>query len=228
MKCFWEHHWLWSWVSGGNATRGCTKGPGETGSKLWLLLSFLLSTLGGKLPCSIGWLIGEVLGKISGGIVTRAGAIGEDMRGLKVGAFLWGGIGCMDGGKFLSAVDGAGTALYGGVNDLVLGLGLGDMDTDGSILLIFWRGGADALGGYGCGFEELCFCGLWNEGTKECCFLFPAHLTSRYVHGAALWSWYSYLHTNCFSLETHTGEKKNYQNKDAEVVTGCRCVILVG
>ena len=43
----------------------------------------------------------------------------------------------MDGGKFLSAVDGAGTALYGGVNDLVLGLGLGDMDTDGSILLIF-------------------------------------------------------------------------------------------
>lgn len=45
------------------------------------------------------------------------------------------GIGCMDGGKFLSAVDGAGTALYGGDNDLVQGLGLGDMDD--SIPLIF-------------------------------------------------------------------------------------------
>jgi hypothetical protein len=32
----------------------------------------------------------------------------------------------MSGGKFLSAVDGAGTALYGGGNDLTLGLGGGD------------------------------------------------------------------------------------------------------
>jgi hypothetical protein len=41
----------------------------------------------------------------------------------------------MDGGKFLPAVDGAGTELFGGDIDLVLGLGLGDKDD--SIPLIF-------------------------------------------------------------------------------------------
>jgi hypothetical protein len=42
----------------------------------------------------------------------------------------------MDGGKFISAVDGAETVLYGGGDkDLVFGLGLGDMDD--SIPLIF-------------------------------------------------------------------------------------------
>jgi len=41
----------------------------------------------------------------------------------------------MDGGRFLLAVDGAGADLYGGNIDLVLGLGLGDMDD--SIPLIF-------------------------------------------------------------------------------------------
>lgn len=49
-----------------------------------------------------------------------------DIGGLTIGSFLWGGIGCMSGGKFISAVDGVGTALYGGDNDLALGLGGGD------------------------------------------------------------------------------------------------------
>jgi hypothetical protein len=143
---------------------------------LWFRLSFLLPTLGGKLPCSIGWLIGEVLGKFPGGIVRGAaqeaieeknlgqyqyesspnkrnfslfshvpGAVGVDIGGLTIGISFWGGIGCIDGGKFLSAVDGSGTALYGGDNDLVLGLGLGDMDD--SFPLIFWGIGADVGGG---------------------------------------------------------------------------------
>lgn len=51
----------------------------------------------------------------------------------------------MDGGRFLSAVDGAGTELFGDDIDLVLGLGLGDMDD--SIPLIFSGGGADIEGG---------------------------------------------------------------------------------
>lgn len=58
-----------------------------------------------------------------------------DTGGLTIGAFIRGGIGCNDGGKFLSTVDGAGAALYGGDNDLMFGLGLGDMDD--SIPLIF-------------------------------------------------------------------------------------------
>lgn len=70
-----------------------------------------------------------------------------DIRGLKAGSFLWDGIGCMDGGKFLSAVDGAGTALYGG--DSLLGLELGDMDD--SIPVIFWGVGADEEGGNAAG-----------------------------------------------------------------------------
>jgi len=37
-----------------------------------------LSTLGGKLPCSIGWLIGEVLGKFPGGVAT--GAVQEAIK----------------------------------------------------------------------------------------------------------------------------------------------------
>ena len=139
---------------------------------MWLLLSFLLSTLGGKLPWSIGWLIGEVLGKFPGDVAAGAaqkatedrnqyesspnkrnfwlfshvpGAVGVDIGGLTVGVFIWGGIGCMDGGRFLSAVDGAGTELFGDDIDLVLGLGLGDMDD--SIPLIFSGGGADIEGG---------------------------------------------------------------------------------
>jgi hypothetical protein len=63
------------------------------------------------------------------------GAVGVDIGGLTIGIFFWGGIGCIDGGKFLSDIDGSGTALYGGDNDLVLGLGLGDMDD--SVPLIF-------------------------------------------------------------------------------------------
>jgi hypothetical protein len=63
-----------------------------------------------------------------------------------MGVFLWGGIGCRDGGKFISAVDGAKTDLYGGGDkDLVFGLGLGDMDD--SIPLIFWGVGPDVEGG---------------------------------------------------------------------------------
>lgn len=69
-----------------------------------------------------------------------------DTGGLTSGAFLCGGLGCMDGGTFFSAVDGVGgTALYSGDNVSVLGLGLGDMD--GSISLVFWGVGADVGGG---------------------------------------------------------------------------------
>lgn len=59
--------------------------PGETGSWLWLLLSFLLSILGGKLPCSIGWLTGEVFGKLPEGIAT--GAVQEAKEDQNLGQY---------------------------------------------------------------------------------------------------------------------------------------------
>lgn len=69
-----------------------------------------------------------------------------DTGGLTVGVSIRGGIGCMDGGTFLSEIDGAWRAVYGGNKDLVLGLGLGDIDD--SIPLIFWGvGGGNAAGG---------------------------------------------------------------------------------
>ena len=80
--------------------------------------------------------------------VMLPGAIGVDTGGLIAGVvLLWDGLGCMDGGTFPSAVDGAWASLYGAGGDdaMVLVLGLGDID--GSNPFIFWGVGADVRGG---------------------------------------------------------------------------------
>lgn len=49
--------------------------PGEMGSKVWPVFAFLWWAFGGKLPCSGGWLTGNVFGKL-----TAKGAVKKSME----------------------------------------------------------------------------------------------------------------------------------------------------
>lgn len=46
--------------------------PCATGSNVWPVLEFLLVTVGGKLPGSVGWLTSECSGKLNAGAVQNA------------------------------------------------------------------------------------------------------------------------------------------------------------